>query len=163
MLIIYVNYVMHFEKDVHKIEKTIVNIEQRIAKEEQLFKDKEKYKDINSSKDYTYLFYEGKKYSYSETMSQFQKDIELAAKEGNCIVVNIQWQDMPKIKDRTYDLMSLKLTLSCTPKQFMAFQKQTRKHTRLLIFNQIHILKERRKNLLRISTRVLAYRNKNDE
>ena len=163
MLIVYVNYVMHFKKDVHKLEKSIVNIKQRIAKEEQLFKNKEKYKDINSTKDYSYLFYNGKEYSYSETMSKFQQDIESVAKKKKCTVTNTRWQDMPKIKDRTYDLMSLNLTLYCTPQKFIEFQNQIRQLQKLLIFNQIDIFKEQRKNLLRIRTRVVAYRSKNDK
>ena len=163
MLIIYVNYNIHFKKDIHTMEKRIVNIKQRIIKEEQLSKNKDKYKDINSTKDYTYLFFDGTKTPYSETMSQFQKEIESAAKEGKCSIVNIRWQDMPKVKDRIYDLMSLNLTLSCTPKEFIAFQNQIRQLKKLFIFNRIDIVKEQRRNLLRIRTRVVAYRSKNDK
>lgn len=163
MLIVYVNYVMHFQKDVHKIEKNIINIEQRILKEEKLFEEKDKYKELNSTKDYTYLFYDGNKHSYSASMGLFQQDLQSSAKEANCSVVNTQWQDMPKSKERSYDVLSLRLVLSCTPENFMKFQKHNRSKSKLLVFNQLNMRKERRKNALQISTTVVAYRSKANE
>ena len=162
-LTVYVNYVMHFKKDIVKIEKQIVTIEKRTLKEEILSKEKEKYKDINSTKDYTYLFYDGKKLSYSEAMGAFQQDIQSSAKGASCTIVNTRWLDMPMNKERWYDLLSLKISLSCTPVQFMKFQNQSRKKSKLFVFNQLNFYKDRRKNLLRISVTATAYRSKKNE
>ncbi|HHD81700.1 MAG TPA: hypothetical protein ENK94_00740, partial [Campylobacterales bacterium] len=155
MLIVYVNYVMHFQKDVGKIEKTITTIEQRTLKEEKLFREKAKYDDVNSSRGYEHLFYDGTKHSYSESMALFQQALQQSAKASNCTIVNTQWQDMPKNKERWYELLSLRLVLSCTPENFIRFQNYNRKKSQLFVFNQLNIAKERRKNLLRISTTVL--------
>ena len=162
-LTVYVNYVMHFKKDVLKIEKQITMIEKRTLKEETLSKEKEKYKEINSTKDYTYLFYDGKKLSYSEAMGAFQQDIQSSAKEANCTIVNTRWLDMPMNKERWYDMLSLKISLSCTPVQFMNFQNHSRKKSKLFVFNQLNFFKERRKALLRISVTATAYRSKKNE
>lgn len=162
-LIVYVNYVMHFKKDISKVEKQIATIENRITKEEKLFKEKAHYTEINSTKDYTYLFYDGKKLSYSEAMGMFQQDIQSSSKEANCSISNIQWQEMPLNKDRWYDVLSLRLSLTCTPQNFILFQRYSRKKSKFFIFNQIHLSKQRRKNLLRISMMVNAYRSKKDE
>ena len=162
-LIVYVNYVMHFKKDVTKIEKQIVAIEQRIVKEERLTKEKDKYKDINSTKDYKHLFYNGKKLSYSEAMGAFQQDIQASAKEAKCTILNTRWLDMPMNNDRWYELLSLKISLSCTPVQFIDFQNHSRKKSKLFVFNQLNLYKDRRKNLLRISVTATAYRSKKNE
>lgn len=163
ILIIYVNYQMHFKEDVHKIERNIVHIEQRTLKEEQLFKEKDKFKEQNSTKDYAYLFYDGASLSYSSAMGAFQQEVQASAKEHNCTVASIQWQDMPQIKERFYDKLALRLSLEATPKDFMAFQNHLRKKSKFFIFNQINIYKDRRKNFLRISAMVSAYRSKKDE
>ena len=163
MLIVYVNYAMHFQKDVEKIEKNIVNIEQRTLKEEKLSEEKEKFKDINASKGYTHLFYDGIKHSYSESMGIFQQDVQLAAKEANCTIVNTQWQDMPKDKERGYEVLSLRFILNATPENFVKFQELMRKKPQLFVFNQFHMVKERRKNALRISVTLFAYRSRENE
>ncbi|CAA6819604.1 MAG: Unknown protein [uncultured Sulfurovum sp.] len=163
MLIVYVNYVMHFQKDVEKIEKNIVNIEQRTLKEEKLFEQRDKFKEINVTKGYTHLFYDGLKYSYSEAMGIFQQDIQLSAKETNCTIVNTQWQDMPKDKERGYEVLSLRLIVSATPENFVKFQKHMRKKPQLFVFNQLNMVKERRKHALRISITLFAYRSKENE
>lgn len=163
MLIVYVNYVMHFQEDVDKIEKNIVNIKQRTLKEEKLFEEKEKFKDINVTKGYTHLFYDGIKHSYSESMGIFQQDVQSVAKETNCTIVNTQWQDMPKDKERDYEVMSLRFILNVTPENFVKFLKQIRKKPRLFVFNQLNMLRERRKNALRISVTLFAYRSKENE
>ncbi|CAA6813788.1 MAG: Unknown protein [uncultured Sulfurovum sp.] len=163
MLIVYVNYVMHFQKDVEKIEKNIVNIEQRILKEEKLFEQRDKFKEINVTKGYTHLFYDGLKHSYSEAMGIFQQDIQLSAKRTNCTIVNTQWQDMPKDKGRGYEVLSLRLILSATPENFVKFQQHMRKKPQLFVFNQLNMVKERRKNLLRISITLFAYRSSENE
>jgi len=163
ILIIYVNYEMHFKEDVSKIQKNIVHIKQRIIREERLFKEKDKFKEQNSSKDYAYLFYDGEKMSYSTAMGIFQKDVQSAAKEHNCTVVTIQWQDMPQIKDRFYDTLSLRLSFEATPKDFIDFQNTLRKKSKFYIFNQINFYKDRRKNFLRISAILKAYRSKKNE
>jgi len=162
-LIVYVNYTMHFQKDVSKLERKIVNIEHRIIKEEKLFEDKSHYKDINSSKEYNYLFYDGKKLSYSEAMGLFQQNIQSFAQESKCTIINSQWQDIPISKDRWYDVLSLRLSLECTPKAFLSFQNHARLKKKLFIFNQLKLFKDRRKNFLRITTIVSAYRSKKDE
>jgi len=163
MLIVYVNYVMHFQQDVDKIEKSIVNIQQRTLKEEKLFEEKEKFKDINVTKGYKHLFYEGVKHSYSESMGIFQQDVQLAAKETNCTIVNTQWQDMPKDKERGYEVLSLRFILNATPENFVKFQAHLRKKPQLFLFNQLSMVKERRKNALRISVTLFAYRSSENE
>jgi len=163
MLIVYVNYVMHFQKDVEKIEKNILNIKQRTLKETKLFEEKDKFKDINVTKGYTHLFYDGIKHSYSESMGIFQQDVQLVAKEVNCTIVNTQWQDMPKDKERGYGVLSLRFILSTTPENFVKFLKKIRKKPHLFVFNQIHMTKERRKNLLRITVTLFAYRSQDNE
>lgn len=163
LLIVYVNYVMHFKKDVTKVEASIVNIEHRIKKEEILFKEKDKYKEINSTKEYTYLFYDGKTLSYSAAMGAFQQDIQSFAKVAKCTLSNTQWQDMPRSKERWYDTLRLRLSLQCTPKAFVDFQNHARKKSKIFIFNQINLLKDRRKNFLRITATVSAYRSKKNE
>ena len=162
-LIVYVNYTMHFKKEIGKIENKISIIEMRTIKEENLSKEKDKYKDINTTKGYKYLFYDGETLSYSEAMGAFQQDIQFAAKEANCTIVSTQWQDMPMNKDKWYDTLSLKLALSCTPKVFMEFQHHTYAKAKLFTFNQLNLSKLRRKNTLRISLRVMAYRSKVNE
>lgn len=154
---------MHFKEDVPKIEKKIAHIEQRILKEKRLFKEKDKFKEQNSTKDYTHLFYDGKNLPYSSAMGAFQQEVQSSAKEHNCTVVNIQWQDMPQIKERFYDKLSLRLSLEATPKDFMAFQNSLRRKSKFFIFNQINFYKDRRKNFLRISATLVAYRSKKDE
>ena len=163
LLIVYVNYVMHFKKDVNKVKSTIASIEQRVIKEEILFKEKDQYKELNSTKDYSYLFYEGKTLSYSSAMAAFQQDIQSFVKEANCTLSNTQWQDMPMNKERWYDVLSLRLSLECTPKAFVSFQNHARKKSKFFIFNQINLSKDRRKNFLRISTTVSAYRSQKNE
>jgi len=163
LLIVYVNYVMHFKKDVSRVESTIASIEQRIIKEEILFKEKDQYKDLNSTKDYSYLFYEGKLLSYSSAMGAFQQDIQSFGKEANCTLSNSQWQDMPVSKERWYDVLSLRLSLECTPQAFVNFQNYARKKLKFFIFTQINLSKDRRKNFLRISTTVSAYRSHKNE
>jgi len=162
-LTIYVNYVMHFQKDVSKLERKIVNIEHRIIKEEKLFEEKSQYKDINSSKEYGYLFYDGTKLSYSEAMGLFQQNIQSFAQESNCTIINSQWQDMPMNKDIWYDILSLRVSLECKPKAFISFQNHARLKKKLFIFNQLKLFKDRRKNFLRITTIISAYRSKKDE
>ena len=162
VLIIYVNYTMHFRKDITKIEKNISNIENRILKEEKLLKEKKKYKEINTTKDYTYLFYDGISLSYSATMGKFQQLVEATAKDTNCTLVNTQWQDMP-ISEKEYDTLSLKLTFQATPKSFLKFQNKLRKTSKLFNFTQLRIIKNRRKNFLTIMTTVYAYRSKKNE
>lgn len=163
LLIVYVNYVMHFKKDVTKLEANIANIEQRIKKEEILFKEKDRYKDINSTKEYTYLFYNGEKLSYSAAMGAFQQDIQSFVKKANCTLSNTQWQDMPISKDRWYDTLRLRLSLQCTPKAFVDFQNRAREKSKLFIVNQINFSKARRKSYLNISMIISAYRSKKDE
>ena len=162
-LIVYVNYSMHFKKDISKIENQISTIEMRTLKEEVLSKDKEKYKDINTTKEYEHLFYDGEKLSYSEAMGAFQQDVQSSAKEANCTIVHIQWQEMPLSKDRWYDTLSLKLSLSCRPKLFVRFEEHLHKKSKLFTFNQLNLSKLRRKNTLRISLRLMAYRSKANE
>ncbi|MEA2047503.1 MAG: hypothetical protein U9O64_03550 [Campylobacterota bacterium] len=163
ILIIYVNYVMHFKKEVSRIESTISSIEQRIVKEEILFKEKDQYKEMNSTKEYSYLFYDGKNFSYSSAMGTFQQDIQSFAKEANCTISNIQWQDMPQSKERWYDVLRLRVSLECTPKAFVGFQNYARAKSKFFIFNQITLLKKRRKNLLTVSMTITAYRSKKNE
>ena len=154
---------MHFKEDVHKIEKQIERIKQRTLKEKILFKEKDSFKENNSSKEYSYLFYDGKTLTYSAAMGLFQQDVQSSAKEHNCTVVNVQWQDMPQSKERMYDKLSLRLSLESTPKDFIAFQNQLREKSKLFVFNQINFYKDRRKNFLRISAVVVAYRSKKIE
>jgi len=154
---------MHFKKDIHKIENQISTIEMRTLKEENLSKEKYKYQEINTTKDYGHLFYDGEKLSYSEAMGAFQQDVQSSAKEANCTIANIQWQDMPLSKDKWYDTLSLKLSLSCRPKVFMIFQEHMHKKSKLFTFNQVNLSKVRRKNTLRISLRLMAYRSKANE
>jgi len=163
MLILYVNYVMHFKKDVTRLEKKIINIDNRIEKEEKLSLVKGKYKDINSSIDYTYLFYKGEQFSYSETMGMFQQDIQSSVNKTACTTLNIQWQDMPISKERWYNVLSLKLSLMCKPHDFIAFVNDSKSKSKLFTFNQLKIFKDRRKDFLRISFIVSAYRSKQNE
>jgi len=163
MLIIYVNYVMHFKKDVSKIEKRIINIENRTLKEEILTKEKKRYKEINTTKEYFNYFYSGEKDSYSKSMGIFQQNVESAAKEANCTVASIQWQDIPIDKKIWYDTLSLKLTLECQPKAFFYFLSETREISKLITLSELRVNKIRRKNFLRITLTLFAYRSKKDE
>jgi len=162
-LILYVNYVMHFKKDIPKLERSIVNNLNRTLKEERLFKEKDQYKDINSSKDYSYLFYDGNKLPYSSAMGELQQFIQSSAKEAHCKLLNTQWQDMPSRNDKKYDVLSLKLFFNCEPKEFIIFANLVRKKSKLLVFTQLRLLKNRRKNFLTISTTLYAYRSKKNE
>jgi len=162
-LIIYVNYTMHFKKDIAKIENQISNIEMRTLKEEKLSQEKEQYENLNTTKEYSHLFYEGANLSYSEAMGAFQQDIQSAAKEVNCTIIGTQWQDMPVSKDAWYDVLSLRLSLSCTPKIFMEFQGHMYEKSKLFTFNQLKLSKVKRKNDLRISLMLTAYRSRVNE
>lgn len=159
---VYVNYSNYFKIDTNKLEITIESLNKRIIKEERLFSKKEYIKDINGSKDYSIYFFDGKKYSYSEAMGEFQKSIEKAAK-GLCSIVNIQWKEMPVASETNYDILGLRLNLECTAKNFILFHQNNRKNSKLLYFNQLRMSKMNRKNLLTIRTEVSAYRSKNEE
>lgn len=162
-LIVYVNYNLHFKKDIEKIEKNIDIIEHRIIKEKKLLKEKKNYKDIHESKDFSYLFYDGKNLPYSATMGEFQQLIQLTAKATKCKLLNTQWQDMPINKEKDYDVLSLKLSFTCSPEAFINFQNQLRKKSKLLNFMNLRISKNRRKNFVNIMTTVYGYRSKKDE
>ena len=71
--------------------------------------------------------------------------------------------NMPSIKDKKYDILSLKLFFNCEPKEFIIFANLVRKKSKLLLFTQLRLLKNRRKNFLTISTTVYAYRSKENE
>lgn len=154
---------MHFKKDVGKMEKKIINIEKRTAKEEKLFQEKDRYKDIHSTKEYMNLFVDGNKHSYSEAMGLFQQEIQTLAKEANCNVINTQWQEMPVGKDRWYGVLSLRVSLTCTPQSFMLFQNQSRANTTLFTFNRLTLSKHKKNDFLQISTTIYAYRSNPDE
>ena len=163
ILIVYVNYNMHFKKDIFKIEKNILNIKSRILQEKKLLKEKKHYEEINSTIDYSYLFYNGANLSYSSTMGEFQQLVQVIAKETKCKLLNTQWQDMPINKEKDYDVLSLKLSFGCTPKAFIKFQNKLRTKSRLFNFTELRITKSRRKNFLNIITTLHAYRSKKNE
>jgi hypothetical protein len=154
---------MHFKKDIIKLERNIVNTENRILKEKKLFEEKKKYSDINVTKDYTYLFFDGTKLSYSTAMGEFQQLLGVISKETNCTVLNTQWQDMPMNKKVAYDVLSLKLFFQCKPKSFITFQNHLRKTSKLFVFDQLKLIKNRRKNVLNINATVYAFRSKEYE
>jgi len=162
-LTLYVNYVMHFKKDISKVERSIIMTEQRILKEEKLFEEREFYSDINATKDYNYLFFDGKKNAYSSTMGEFQQLIGTVAKESNCKITNTQWQDMPMNMKKQYTILSLKIFFECKAQSFIDFQNNLRKKDKLLFFKQLHFMKNRRKNFLNIRTVVYAFRSREDE
>ena len=162
ILIVYVNF-MNQKKDISKMEKSIINTQNRINKEDKLFKEKSIYQDINTTRDYSYLFYDGKKLSYSESMGLFQQDIQASAKKVSCSLGNTNWQDMPINKNRWYDILSLRVTLECKPKAFLNFIDDIRDKFKLFSFSQLHLSKDRRKNSLHISATISAYRSKKSE
>lgn len=159
---IYINYINYIKKDSNKLQSQISNIENRTLKEEKLFKQKDSFKDINSTKEYSFLFYDGAKFSYSQAMGEFQKNMESSIK-GNGTIENIQWQDMPMNKDKWYDTLSLRISFNCTAEEFIRFQNNNRKISKLFHFTQLRIVKMKRKNFLKINTTVIAYRIKKNE
>ena len=163
MLIVYVNYVMHFKEDVSKMQRQIVAIESRTVKEQRLTKEKKAYKDVNTTKSYSGLFYNGSEASYSQNMGLFQQDVESAAKEAHCTVSNIQWQEIAVADKSWYDLLSLRVTTECQPKALLTFLDNTRKDSKLIVFNQLMLNKVRRKPLLRMNATLFAYRSKKNE
>jgi len=163
VLIVYVNYNMHFKKDISKIEKNIANIENRILQEEKLLREKEHYAEINTTKDYSYLFYNGVNLSYSSTMGEFQQFVQVTVKETQCKLLNTQWQDMPMSKEKEYDILSLKLSFGCKPNDFIKFQNLLKRKSKLFNFIELRVTKSRRKNFLNIITTLHAYRSKKNE
>lgn len=163
VLIFYVNYSIHFKKDISKIEQNIFIIKGRILTEKKLFLNRKKYLDINLTKDYSYLFFDSKKKSYSTSMGEFQQLLEVNAKKNHCTIVNTQWQDVPIDKNRTYDILSLKLILECRPKDFIFFQNTLRDKKKLFVFNSLYLRKNRKNNFLNIDTTVYAFRSRENE
>lgn len=153
---IYINYKNYIEEDTQKIKNKIMYIKKRIMKEKQLSNTKQKKVILH---DYQDLMYNGNNISYSEAMGKFQQIIEKTAKPA-CKILSIKWTDKQNIEENWYQSLNINLSLQCTPKAFIEFNNNLKKSKYLITLKQLHIIRERKEDAIRILVQVVSYRTK---
>jgi len=171
VLTLYVNYNNYLKKDTKKLFNQITYIKSKIEKEKQFNKDVsvEKNFSIDQNSSYISLFYNGAKFSYSQSMGEMQDDIEKSLPK-HCKILNIQWRQTASSKDQWYDTLRFNLTLFCkTPNKFISFQNSLKERKKLFNYEIIRLSRSKKSRRFRIEegikihTQILGYRIRHNE
>jgi hypothetical protein len=153
-LVVFVNYINYLMPDRDKLHKQIELLSYKIDKENKLNQKKLDTKQLQLPLDT--LFYDGKKFNYSQAMGDFQESISNAAKDV-CILKYIKWAQVP-LSTNWYDHLKINTSLECTPKDMFLFINKLRKNEKLYNIKNFTIYRMPSKPMLQINMQLIAYR-----
>ena len=153
-VVIFVNYVNYMVPDRDKLHKKIELLSYKIDKEKRLDSIKTDTKKLQLP--LATLFYDGKKFNYSQAMGDFQESITKAAK-ANCSIKRLKWAQVP-LSTKWYDVLKIDTSLECTPKNMFLFMNKLRKNRKIYNIKNFTIYKMRNKPMLQLHMQLMSYR-----
>ncbi len=152
--VLFVNYINYMMPDRDKLHKKIELLSHKIDKEKRLGSQKPDMKQLQLP--FETLFYDGKKFNYSQAMGDFQERITNAAKD-NCTVKRLKWAQVP-LSTKWYDVLKIDTALECTPKNMFLFINKLRKNGNIYNIRNFTIYKMRNKPMLQLHMQLISYR-----
>jgi len=157
--VVYINYTNYFLPNRDRLHNKIEMLEHKIAKENKLNSEKLDPKKLQLP--YDRLFYDGKKFNYSQAMGDFQESITKAAK-GNCNIKRLKWAQVP-LSRKWYDVLKIDSTFECKPKDMFVFINKLRKNSKIYNIDNFSIYKMRNKAELLLHMQLISYRVHNEK
>jgi hypothetical protein len=136
-----------------KLHKQTELLTHKIDKEKRLNKQKLDAKQLQLPFDA--LFYDGKKFNYSQAMGDFQESITNAAKE-RCTLKRLKWAQVP-LNTKWYDVLKIDTSLECTPKKMFLFINKLRKNSKIYNIENFVIYRMRNKPI-QVHMQLISYR-----
>lgn len=140
--------------DRDKLHKKIELLSYKIEKENHLGSAKPDMKELELP--LATLFYDGKKFNYSQAMGDFQESITRAAK-ANCTIKRLKWAQVP-LSAKWYDVLKIDTALECTPKNVFLFINKLRKNSKIYNIKNFTIYRMRNKPMLQLHMQLISYR-----
>ncbi len=137
-----------------KLHSKIELLTYKIEKENRLNTQKPDIKKLKLP--FKTLFYDGKKFNYSQAMGNFQELITKAAKD-NCTITHLQWAQVP-LSTKWYDVLKINTTLRCSPKKMFLFINKLRKNNKIYNIKNFTIYKLQNKPMLQLYMQLVSYR-----
>ena len=153
-VVIFVNYINYMMPDRAKLHKKVELLSYKIDKENRLGSAKPDIKQLQLP--FKRLFYDAKKFNYSQAMGDFQEQITKAAKD-NCTIKHLKWAQIP-LNKKWYDVLKIDTTLECTPKNVFLFINKLRKNNKVYNIHNFSIYKTASKTELMLRMQLISYR-----
>jgi len=150
----FVNYINYLMPERDKLHKQIELLTYKIDKEKKLNRQKPDIEQLQLPFDT--LFYDGKKFNYSQAMGDFQEAITDAAKDI-CTLKRLKWAQVP-LSTKWYDVLKIDTSLECSPKKMFLFINKLRRNTKIYNIKNFTIYRMRNKTMLQVSMQLIAYR-----
>lgn len=152
--VVFVNYLNYMMPNRDKLHKKIELLSYKIEKEKRLGSVKPDIKQLQLP--FKTLFYDGKKFNYSQAMGDFQEHITKAAK-ANCNIKHLKWSQVP-LSTKWYDVLKIDTALECTPRNVFLFINKLRKSAKIYNIKNFTIYKMRKKPMLQLHMQLISYR-----
>jgi len=153
-VVIFVNYINYMSPDRDKLHKKIELLSYKIDKENRLGSVKPDMKQLQLP--FETLFYDGKKFNYSQAMGDFQESINSAA-TAYCTVKHLKWAQVP-LSTKWYDVLKIDTALECTPKSMFLFINKLRKNNKIYNIHNFSLYKIPNKAALLLQMQLISYR-----
>jgi len=157
LLVILINYINYFQKDRQKLFQRINLLQNKIEKEKRLNQTDVNLSSLSISS-IKYFFDQNK--TYSQSMGDMQEIINNAAK-GVCKVSYVKWSKIP-ISKQWYEDLKFDISLVCKPIDIFKFVNNLKKEQKLIIFQDIHIVKAYKKELIQFDSKLIGFKVKNE-
>ena len=158
-LVLFVNYVNYIMPDRDKLHNKIELLAHKIAKEKKLGSAKVDPKQLVLP--YNTLFYDGKRWNYSQAMGDFQEHISKSAEDG-CVVKRLKWAQVP-LSTKWYNVLKIDTALECKPKAMFRFVNNLRSSAKLYNMKNFTIYKMRNKPMLQLHLHLISYRTHDEK
>ena len=155
--VFFVNYINYFQKDVDKLQKKVVLIQNKILKEQRLNKSDFNITTLKIDK-FDYFF--DKNRNYSQSMGRIQEIVNSTAKDI-CEVKHIKWSQIPT-STTWYQHLKFNISLECTPNNMLLFSNNLRKSNKLILLKNMILMKLKRKNVLQMNATLIAFKVNNE-
>lgn len=157
--VVFVNYINYFMPQRDQLHEQIELLTYKIDKEKKLNNTKLNIKQLKLP--FKTLFYNGKKFDYSQAMGDFQQSITNAAKNV-CTIQRIKWAQIP-LSTNWYDILKINTDLDCTPKNMFLFIDKLRKNGKIYNIENFKIYKMQYSPMLQVRMQLIAYREHNEK
>ena len=138
----------------NKLHKKTQLLSYKIDKEKRLGSTKPDAKQLQLP--FKTLFYDGKKFNYSQAMGDFQELITNAAKD-NCTVKRLKWAQVP-LTTKWYDVLKIDTALECKPRKMFVFINKLRKNSKIYNIKNFSIYRMQNKPMLLLHMQLISYR-----
>ena len=152
--VVFVNYLNYMMPDDDKLHKKIELLSYKIDKEKRLGSVKPDIKQLQLP--FKSLFYDAKKFNYSQAMGDFQEQITKVAKD-TCTIKRLKWAQVP-LSTKWYDVLKIDTALECTPQKMFLFINRLRSKGKLQNIKNFTIYKMRNKPMLQLHMQLISYR-----